>query len=234
MKNKIVATFLVTLLVSSGTFETVAAAGCPYQWEFDECMEANRSWSPRSITGFICIASESPSEVMYNIVLDKKFKDIDKEIEQECSTLEKSKDYYFWANQRESFFKGLDLISKNFGVDGVYWEKYNKVCDQTNEDGILQTTMQCLWGSTPFDTSKDFFSQNKCIGLAEVKLAVARQVMYNTMKLNKMAVRRDEKKTFFQSRRKRYSELLDILNFNISFVERIASKWNAKIKNNCY
>ena len=211
-----------------------ADSSCPYQSEFDRCMSANQAGINRSITDFVCISSFDPSEVMYNIVLDKKFKDIDKDIQNECSTLENSKDYYFWANQQENFLRGIDKIERNFSDYGPYWTRYNELCNQQNPDGILQTTIKCLWGSTPFANTSDFFLQSTCTGLIENKLDIDKAILYNTMKLNKMAVRRDDKKTFFKSRRQRYSDLLDILTFNIDYIDKIASKWNAKIKDNCY
>jgi hypothetical protein len=76
-------------------FSVSALEDCPYLSQYLECIEANRSGSPRSITDFVCIASENTNEVMYNIVLDMKFKEIDRELTQECSNLENSKGYYF-------------------------------------------------------------------------------------------------------------------------------------------
>lgn len=207
---------------------------CPYTGMFEECVEANKSWSARSIEDFVCPETQNTAEMMYQIVLDQEFKKIDKEVYNQCKNLEKSKDYFFWENQQESFLKGVDFIESKFSPFGEYWGKYNELCNGSNEKGILMITTKCLWGSTPLSETKDFFLQSTCIGLAESKLAMSREIAYNTMKVNKMQVRKDEKKKFFQSRRWKYGDLIDMMLQNIGYMERIWKKWNVKIKRNVY
>jgi len=46
-------------------------------------------------TDFLCRESNNSEEVLYNIILDKKFKIIDEEINKELKAIEENKNYYF-------------------------------------------------------------------------------------------------------------------------------------------
>lgn len=234
-------------------FQVGAAETCKYQWEFDECIQANQSWWAwaRSIESFVCLESQNPSDIMFQIILDKKFKEIDKDIQSFLCCLEDNKSYYFWPDAQENFFQASELISKLFWWEGsinIKWiclpsipksfhDRYKELCN----GWILSEAAACMEWKIPNVSAATYFQKtytvqpNDCLWLAETKLLkVYEPVVYNILKLNKMQVQKDEKKKYFQKRRGKYGELIDMLVFNQSYIERIWKKWNVRLKDNVY
>ncbi|USN58323.1 MAG: hypothetical protein H6767_08710 [Candidatus Peribacteria bacterium] len=67
--------------------------------------------------------------------------------------------------------------------------------------------------------------------LVEDKLAIYHQVAINILKLNKGAVQQNEKKKYEIQEQTKYDKLMDQVNYNRSYIERVWEGWPAKVKN---
>lgn len=227
---------IIFILIFANTFPLYASDildSCSYKWKVDECIEANKpSWAgPRSIEDFVCISSQSEWKILGQIVLDEEFKKVDEEVEAYLNFLEQSKDYYFWQNAQKTFLEWVDDIDSKFSLTWEFWQKYIKLCSAANEEWILAKISACYenWMST--NAAKDFFIETDCKNLAITKMEIAKQVAYDTLKLNKNQVMKDEQKLYMQDARGKYDKLLEIIMINVSYVERIWKKWPSKTKN---
>lgn len=204
---------------------------CSYKWKFDQCVEANKSWNPRSIEDFICISSNDKYEILPQIILDEEFKKIDKQVESYITKLETNKNEFFWEWASRSLVEWIDEIESKFSKsdDESFWKKYMDFCWIQ----IVTKTVECFW-STPSIDIKDYFDEDKdqsCKALVSTKLEVFKSVSYDVLKLNKSQVAKDEKKKNTQKRREKYDKLLEIIMVNVWYMERIWKKWPSKTKN---
>lgn len=204
---------------------------CEYSGNIDECVEANKSWSPLAIEDYICIQDKSTERIAYQIVLDKKFSLVDEEIEDYLTNLEKDKDYYFWKAAISDFLEAINDIWKKLWKNWYYWEKYKNYCTvwkangQTNDESIQAEVFTCLWWTVSIANAKDFFRESDCMWLAELKLELYEDVAHDILTLNKHYVRQDEKKLFIQTERWKYDEIVELFMINIWYVEKIWRKW---------
>jgi hypothetical protein len=65
--------------------------------EIDECVKANHESNARSITDYVCPNADwkNTEKIAYQIIFDKKFKEIDKDVENFLTTLQNSIQYYY-------------------------------------------------------------------------------------------------------------------------------------------
>jgi len=70
----------------------------------DECINANKNNRANGIDDYICLQTTNKEEILYQIILDEKFKEYDIEAMQYINWLETNKDYYFGENRVEHFF----------------------------------------------------------------------------------------------------------------------------------
>ena len=234
MKKALSILLLTTLIVSQAMSISYWAEACKYQSEWEQCIEENKSWNPWGIdpeTDFLCISSLDNEKIIYNIILDKHFKKIDEKADEYLTSLDENKDYYFWPNRKEVYFKWIDKNIKHFSLEGTFYNQYYRECDASNSEWILQETLSCLWSKTSIKASKDFFSNSLCIRLAERKLAVRKRVAQDTMLKNKQAVRKDEMKKYVQEQRSHYEMVVDLFMINLWYLLRIVQKWATKTKN---
>lgn len=232
MKNKY---FFTLFLLFAFTYMVNAewvSEDCKYKWKYETCVKAQSSWFswPRTIDDFVCISSRNNEKIMSQIILDEKFKEIDKEVDAYLSFLEKNKDYYFWEKAQENFLKAIDDIESRFSSDWIYAKKYLKYCDPTEEKSILTETIWCFWWAISVSTWKDFFLQTDCQKLVETKLSISKQVAFDLLKINKEQIKKDSSKKFMQKQRTKYDKLLEIIMINISYIERIWKKTPSLIK----
>jgi len=210
-----------------------SASTCKYTSEIQECINANKPWAwswPRSIKDFVCLQSNNTEEVTYQIVLDKKFKKVDKDIDLFLSNLENDKWKYFWSQRTSSFLLGVQDIYDKFYIDGEYWVRYHDLCDVSKSGSILQESMTCLWWSSTIDQSKWFFARSDCMTLAQSKLNIYKKVAINILKSNKHEVRKDDRKKHTNEQKTKYDEVIDLFRINLSYLERILSKLIEKTK----
>ena len=89
-------------------------------------------------------------EVLSQIILDKKFTEIDEEIEEYIEKLENSKEQNFGPNATESVLRAIDDIESNLPKDGYFWKKYENLC----KTGILAEIAECTDGVTTTEAEK--------------------------------------------------------------------------------
>jgi len=203
---------------------------CSYKTEFDTCIQNQDR--VRTVDNFTCI--EWTNEyVLYQIILDKKFKEIDKKIEDWLTTLEEQKSYYFWPEKQANYVEGVDDIEKFLWDDWVYEMEYHNLCSWAWEWTIISEVVSCMndW-NTVVSLANDFlWDGSNCVKLYKTKLVFYRELAYNTLKTNKQKVATDSHKLFTQEQRKKYDNLLDMIMVNIWYIERIWKKWPTKTKN---
>ena len=233
--RKILTLIICIILFSSTSW---VSAMCDYYELLVDCREKNDSGTAYTATDYLCTSSENDEEILYNIILDKKFGVVDKKIDDYISWLAASKNYYFWAEKRSSFFQWVDIIGLKFGRFWEYWQEYNAICDVSQPNGILSETLACLDAEdgddnvtrTSLENATTFFEWSSCIQLAERNLSIHELVAYDLMKVNKAAIRRDNRTIFMQVQRDKYENLLNLMRVNDWYLERIWKKWPSKTR----
>jgi hypothetical protein len=81
-----------------------AVGSCEYMAKRDKCIAANENGTANGIEDYICLQTTSTEEILYQIILDEKFKEYDTDAKKYISWLETNKDYYFGENRVEYFF----------------------------------------------------------------------------------------------------------------------------------
>lgn len=215
----------------ASSWELAISETCEYKWEFEQCKSANKTSQTRSIEDFVCLPSQNDVEIMWQIVLDKEFKKLDKELDTYLKNLEDNKSYYFWKDSKEPFTSWVDDIEKKFDVYWEFWEKYMNLCKAWEKTSILSKTIDCFsWWIPNMDWKNYFFQDTICKSMVLTKLSVHKQVAYDVLKLNKQQVKKDEDKLYMQEERTKYDKLLEIVMVNVWFLERIWKKWPSKTK----
>lgn len=228
-KKNLFSLFLVFSSIPFSVYGEAPQLDCSYSGDFQECYDANQSWEPRSITDFVCLDRAGHWEqILSQIVLDRKFQELDEEIEDYLKKLEESKGEYFGNDKKDSLLRPVDDIYKNLTEYGYYGKKYMELC----ETGIIAEIAECGDGVAVWE-AKEFLwweQATSCKTLARGKLDVYREVSINLLKLNKVEVRKDERKEFVQKERGQYWELLDMMRTIIGHMERIMNGWPTKTR----
>jgi hypothetical protein len=60
-----------------------------------------------------------------------------------------------------------------------------------------------------------------CENLVATKLDIYKQVSFDVLKLNKSQIKNDTYKSVMQDQRGKYDRLIDLINVNLNFIERI-------------
>jgi len=203
----------------------LAEDSCKYQSEIEECWEANKSGNPRAIEDFVCPTVLNKEKMTYNIILDKKFKKIDKEANEILESLEQNKDLCFWEKKQKNVLQCEDDIYKLFQEWWVFDQKYQAVLPEVRAE-----TVNCVW-PTWVDKIKDYFlNSNKVNQLIKFKNSRRLKIANDFMLLNKQQVRKDNKKKFMQVRRTQYDSVANLFMVNLWYVFRLAFKWVNKTK----
>lgn len=227
MKNIISKLLIISILFWSISF-SYAEESCEYESEIKDCLDANISWTTLAIDpedDFLCITGNS-EDMIYNIILDDKFKIIDKDADDYLTALEEGKAQYFWPKQKETFLTWIDKIEATFWKYGYFYNKYFKSVPE-----IIKATVACK-GSTENWIVKDYFYSSSMIqNLIQKKIDTRKQVAYDILKLNKQIVRWDEKKKYVQQKRTHYDIVSNLFMINIWYLLRILHKWASKTKN---
>lgn len=208
-------------------------SSCKYTSEIEKCVKENDWWSPRSIKDFICAQSNDKKEIAYQIILDKKFKEIDKEAVEFLDSLQEWKDYYFWPNKKETYLDWVNDISEIFWEYWVLRHRYKKYCDPSNEESIIKKYLSCSNDTTTVIWSKTYFVETECMDLVEYKLGIYKKVANNLLQINKLQVTKDYRKKQFQKTRTNYDWLIDYMNLNMDDITKINNQWNYKTEQ-CY
>lgn len=224
-KFKIILFFLLFSLF----YYQAQAEECNYKAEIDKCNAAVKDGSTRNITEFVCINDQNAEKRAYQIVLDKRFKEVDNIGREFLDSLEQNKDYYFGEKKKKDVNESIDDIEKLFWEYWDLWWRYKVLCDSQ----IIKETIVCLGWNTSVIHSKDFLQDDKwdCMWLVWTKLDIYKNVAYDVLKLNKQQVRFDSRKTFVQKERGFYDKLSDLFSINLWYLERIWKKTNTMTKN---
>lgn len=205
---------------------------CPYQSQIDQCIEENKNGDPRSIEDFVCLQSTDTAEIAYQIIMDEKYKEIDKKAQKEVENIENNCETWYWENQTEDELTVPDKITAMYGDHGKYWQDYNKPLNPDDRDGILATTIRCLGGKSPNAEASDFFSPSLAREMFEQQLDIFQDTSYDALKLCKEEVRQDERKKMMQESRDRYDWVGDLFQSVLWYLERIWKKWPSKTRDN--
>lgn len=218
--NRAIFVFIFLVLLQESLF---AAETCEYQSEIQQCIETQ---TPRAIDDFVCVEWSAETKA-FQVILDKRFQEIDEEIEKYIFWLEKAKSKYFWKNKTDHHVDGVLDIHNKFSSHGEYAKLYQSFCGIN----LVSETATCVWSSIPVVSALDFFQSWTCSRLIETKLGIYEQVAYDILSLNKAQIRSDESKLFVTQERTKYDALIDLFNVNIWYIERILQKWPSKIFN---
>lgn len=223
MKQRKYAYFmLLSILIS--LFSGSVAYSCEYWWQIAECYAANKSWTTKAIDDFVCIVW-TYEEITYQVIIDWEFKLLDEEMDIYLEDLEYNKNYYFWKDRVKTFIEWLnDIESKK----KYFRQKYNVTCWKS----ILEKATACLtWEETSITNARRYFKTTDCSALVEKKLEIFDDVAYAILLLNKKQIRTDEKRIYDQWERANYDLLVDLMRVNLSYLGRLAKKWNTKLQN---
>ncbi len=220
--------FFVIPYYSYNVLAEIPTLNCSkYSSEFNQCAKANESWdgSARWITEFTCLDENwAWAKILSQIILDKKFSEIDKEIEKYIEWLEKNKKY---SSEK------LDEVVNKFYIYWEYWNKYEDLCKKW----ILKEMFTCL-DKFNWNEVKDFLwweNNWACIQLVHIKLKAYREVLYSILKLNKLATRKSARSTYIKSERSKYDNLIKMMSTIRWYLNRILKWWTSKTKSpyNC-
>lgn len=204
---------------------------CKYEDKINECIKENKNWQANSVEDFLCISSSDKEKIIYNLILDQKFSQIDNEIEEYIYWLERNKDYYFWENKKQDFISAIDEIYNKFKYSWTYYLAYKDLCSPYLENSIVSEALSCLWDETSINNSQSYFKESDCMALAETKLIIYSKIANDVLRLNKQNTTRDSRKDYVQKQRKNYDLVSRLFLTNLSYLERIWMKWPAAIKN---
>ena len=202
-------------------FPTQAENNCKYQSQIDTCKS---STNPLEITEFVCpTENQNDAKVVPQVILDIEFQKIDREVEMYIDFLEKNKDVYFWPRAQKTYPEAIDDIVSKFEMEWYFGKRYTQWCLTNNPEkpSILWESLKCLWWVANIQNISSFFNQTTCTQLVATKLDIYRDVSFQVLKLNKSQIQKDTYTTVMQDQRGKYDRLIDMINLNLSFIERI-------------
>lgn len=223
----------INIFAESKFWDYDLSSNCSYSWEFNECLQANLSGTTRTIEDFVCLPSTNYFDIMSQIILDKKFKEIDEDIDKYITDLEEYKDYYFGNDAQKPFTDAIDEIENVFWLQWEFWYKYMDLCDPSKDGSIVSESLACFNWNIPMESASGFFDKrasNTCQDLVKTKLDLNKRVSYDVLKLNKVQIKKDYDKSHMQKQRNKYDELIDEFRINLTYLERMWRKWPSKTK----
>ncbi|MCH8519094.1 hypothetical protein LAT59_05035 [Candidatus Gracilibacteria bacterium] len=156
-----------------------------YSSEFRQCVVANRNGTTRTITDFPCLQTTDLEKILYQVILDKKFKEYDEDILEYLVDLRMDKE----ASAEEPLDR-IDEFARNFGGYGYYYQEYQELCER----GILEERASCTGGIPLVPASwmlrGDIVTQ-ECMRLATLKLDTYGSLAAHILGINKEEVLAD-------------------------------------------
>lgn len=224
---------------------------CAYKSDFDSCLVENwldeywnrtwQLWFPRWIEDYLCISSTDPAEILENIILDKKFKEIEKEMDNYLNTLAINRMYYFqpWSDVTEITW--VDDIRHIFSSSQKSWSalwttfwlfhtKFNDLCKQ---NWIFEEIMGCMWSIEIINAPKtisDWTWNNECMRLAETKLEIYENIAQNILKMNKWKAIEDNIDKYNKELNKKYNDFFMSFVVNLDYLWTIVNNWVSKTR----
>lgn len=224
----VVIVFLVTPYSLYNVFAEIPNLTCnEYKSDFESCAWENETWNgwARSIDSYVCIDENwSWTEILAQIILDKKFSEIDDVILEYIENLEESKEY---SPEK------LDEVINKFYIYWEYWNQYDDLCKKWIREEMFKCSNSFSWP----DLSNFLWWDNNwsCTQLVQVKLKAYREVLYSILKLNKLAVRKSARDWYTEDERTKYDNLIKMTTTINWYLNRILTWWVTKTKNpyNC-
>ncbi|NDK08324.1 hypothetical protein EOM39_03680 [Candidatus Gracilibacteria bacterium] len=229
---------LSVLFIFLGLNTLSCFSACGYQSEIDQCIKANgEKGGARKITEFVCAETNNVEKIAYQIIFDKKFREIDGDIENFLTNLQNSVQYFYGPEKSESYLDGINYINETFNPNGTLWKRYNKFCLPSEENSIIKNYYECIGGeeNDKEGTVKEgaaYFSQSNCQDLVEYKLFIYKKVAYNLLQVNKLDYLKEFRKKQLKSTREKYDEVVGNMYTNIDYIIRIANARN-KVTKQC-
>lgn len=227
----------LTLITLSLLFAYSWAHACEYKKEFEDCQAKNEAWITAAASDYLCVSSSKDEEILYNLILDKRFSEVDTDAYAFLRWITDSKDYFFGEDAQASYFQWVEIINLKFWNNGEYWKRYKDFCTASGEDSVIRETFSCLSSMaeaevvrSSSDTIREYLEETNCMGMAEAKLRIYELVAYDTLKINKAVVRKDNRKKFMKKQRTKYGDVLNLMRINLGYMERIWKKWPSKTK----
>lgn len=216
--------FLIFIFLSWSIYSLKAdETTCKYEGEVNQCLQTK---NPRSIEDFICDWTND-EEKTYQVILDLKFQEIDKEIVLFLDSLQKWKDYYFWPEKKETYIDWINYVNETFWKYWILWKRYKKFCDPSDTESVVNNYLSCS-KTTSSVVAAQYFTETECMTLVEYKLDTYKKIAYNVLWTNKLQVLKDYRKKQFQTTRTMYDNLIDSMNINLDDITKINSQWNYK------
>jgi len=179
---------------------------CEYASKFQQCKVANQNGSTRSIKDFICLQSNRDEDILDQIILDVEFKKIDDEVESFLDALWEDKEKAATDTNRV-----IDDISKNLLPEWVFHKRYKALCN----NWILAKRLSCkspIANTAAGNRIKWSDTSDACLTLVGNKLDIYAQVAFDTTKLNKAEVLRDQyKEDIVQKTRDKFDKLISLM-----------------------
>jgi hypothetical protein len=220
-KVLIISFFIVVFLWIFNTYwEENKKMTCKYAWKIEKCLQAQGA--TRTIEDFVCI-DWNKVDVTIQVILDEKFKEIDKKIEDYLWKLEDAKDHYFWPNKKEQFTNAINDIEKYLGEWWEFEKEYEKLCNWV----ILSEAIECLWWTINNIWANSYLLNLNntwdCRKLYKFSLSNYKSTAYAILKENKAQILHDEHKKFTQKQRWKFDKLLDQMIVNKGYLDDVSS-----------
>jgi len=228
---------------------------CYVKNEFYECLNANwlnKNWIPtwelptnRMIDDFICISEQNDTtKILENIILDKEFKKVEKDMKTFLENLTSQRLYYFskWSNNNEITW--IDDITKIFWENYAntevfnvkYWSFYKRFNNLCNHNWIFYKIMECKWVITNINAVNtiqnnwNILNTNECMRLAKTKLDIYENIAQNILKINKAKAKRDNIDRYNKKLNKQYDDLFQMFIKNVDYLWTILNNWVSKTR----
>jgi len=226
--KKIISTFLIISIFFWNIAFLYAKDGCSYTSQIEECRDANKSWEPLAIKDFLCVSEIDDEKMIYNLILDDKFKEIDEEANLYLDFLENDKTRFFWPDQKEPFLRWVDEVVEAFWKDWTYYNHY-----KNQLVSIRAETVACLpKAKTSIDEIESYFLNSGLLdSMINDKNSTRLLVANDILSLNKQQIRKDSSKEYMQQKRTMIESLSNIFMVNLGYLMRIMFKWASKTKN---
>ena len=208
--------FFVVRISNAGQSET-ENMDCEYTSQLEQCIAANKNGNPRSIEDFECLASTDSEEILMQIILDDKFKEVQKRGIEYLDKMEK--------DAQAASTDPMLVVDENinyFGKEGILSKEFSKLCKQD----ILAARLECTGGKAPNVSVSNFLTNvsqsNECMQLADQYLQIANSVAERIVKKNRsLAGSSDPHQEYNGELRTKYEEVMKLLRQILWDIERI-------------
>lgn len=203
--------------------DNLRANWCEYLSQFEECVTSS---NPSSIEDFICLDKNhnDKDQILWQIILDLRLKEIDRDIYDYLNDLDKAKFDYFWTSSsltQEDASRDIENSFRNFQ------NRYTRECAP---NGLINRDfLSCTWWVNVFSLWTNFSSD--CNKINDVKIFAKKRAAYTLMHMNSHLVQRDTRAVFEEEQRTLYSRLIDKFYLQLSFVQRMWAKWTVRTPN---